>query len=88
MDCEDSIERVLDPLEEILQPVMLGGKRLSATPGTEALRARATRELAALPAGLRGLGQAVEPYRVDISQALRELAAQLDQRYAPQSVSD
>ena len=73
---------------KLLQPVMLGGKRLSATPGTEALRARATRELAALPAGLRGLGQAVEPYRVDISQALRELAAQLDQRYAPQSVSD
>jgi len=73
---------------KLLQPMMLRGKRLSASPATEALRARATRELAALPPGLRGLGQAVEPYRVDISQALRELAAQLDQRYAPQSVSD
>jgi hypothetical protein len=66
---------------------MRGGKRLSASPATEALRARATRELAALPPGLRGLDQAVEPYRVDISQALRELAAQLDRRYAPQPLS-
>jgi nicotinate phosphoribosyltransferase len=72
------------PGTELLQPVMRGGKRLAAAPGTEALRAQAARELAALPPGLRGLDQAAEPYRADISQALRELAEQLDRRYAPQ----
>ena len=66
------------PGTELLQPVMRGGKRLAAAPGTEALRARAARELAALPPGLRGLDQAAEPYRADISQALRELAEQVD----------
>jgi hypothetical protein len=57
---------------------MRGGKRLGESASTEALRARAARELAALPLGLRGLEQAAEPYRIDISQALRELAAQVD----------
>jgi nicotinate phosphoribosyltransferase len=65
---------------KLLEPVMLEGKRLAKSADTEALRARAMRELAALPPGLRGLDQAAEPYRVDISQALRELAAQVDAR--------
>jgi nicotinate phosphoribosyltransferase len=82
-----TLEAEDQPGTKLLQPVMRGGKRLAAAPGTETLRARATRELAALPPGLRGLDQAVEPYRVDISQALRELAAQLDRRYAPQPLS-
>ena len=68
------------PGTKLLEPVMLGGKRLAKSAGTEALRARAMRELAALPPGLCGLDQAAEPYRVDISQALRELAAQVDAR--------
>jgi hypothetical protein len=59
---------------------MLNGKRLAKSASTEALRTRAIRELAALPPGLRGLEQAAEPYRVDISQALRELAVQVDAR--------
>ena len=63
---------------KLLQPVMRGGKRLAASPATGALRDWASRQLATLPSGLRGLAQAAEPYRVDISEALRELAAQVD----------
>jgi nicotinate phosphoribosyltransferase len=66
------------PGAKLLEAVMRGGKRLSASPTADALRARAARELAALPPGLRGLDQPAEPYRVDISTALRELAAQVD----------
>jgi nicotinate phosphoribosyltransferase len=66
------------PGAKLLHLVMRGGKRLAASPSTSEIRSRATRELATLPPGLRGLEQAAEPYRVDISQALRELAAQVD----------
>ncbi|HUL92276.1 MAG TPA: nicotinate phosphoribosyltransferase, partial [Burkholderiales bacterium] len=51
-----------------------------ASPSTAEIRTRATRQLAALPPRLRRLDQAAEPYRVDISKALRELAAQVDAR--------
>jgi nicotinate phosphoribosyltransferase len=66
------------PGTKLLQPVMRGGKRLAASPSTAEIRSRASRELATLPPALRGLNQAAEPYRVDISLALHELAAQVD----------
>jgi len=64
----------------LLQPVMLGGKRLQAPPSLDALRAHAKRELATLPRDLRALDGDVEPYRVEIAPALRELAARLDKQ--------
>jgi len=64
----------------LLQPVMLSGKRVAPAPDTHSIRAGAARNLAALPPSLRGLEQPAEPYRVDISPSLRELAAQIDRK--------
>jgi nicotinate phosphoribosyltransferase len=65
---------------ELLQAVMRGGKRLAPAPGIQAIRAEAARNLAALPPALRRLESSAQPYRVEISQALRELAAKVDAR--------
>jgi nicotinate phosphoribosyltransferase len=59
---------------------MLGGKRIAPAPDIHSLRADAARNLAALPSSLRGLEQPAVPYRVEISPALRELAAQVDKK--------
>lgn len=64
----------------LLQPVMRDGKRLHAPEGMAALRARAQRELAALPEPLKMLETCAEPYRVEIAPALRALAARLDEQ--------
>jgi len=64
----------------LLAPVMLRGRRVAPAPGVHSLRADATRNLAALPSSLRGLEQSAVPYRVEISPALRELAAQVDKK--------
>jgi nicotinate phosphoribosyltransferase len=64
----------------LLAPVMLRGRRVAPAPGIHSLRADATRNLAALPSSLRGLEQPAVPYRVEISPALRELAAQVDKK--------
>ncbi len=76
------------PGTKLLQPIMLGGKRVTASPSTDALRAEAGRQLAALPPALRSLEQAAEAYRVDISPVLRELAAQIDSRTGKPSRTD
>jgi len=64
----------------LLQPVMRDGKRLHAPEGMAALRARAQRELAALPEPLKMLETCAEPYRVEIALPLRALAARLDEQ--------
>ena len=64
----------------LLQLVMRGGKRVAPASAIQSLRENASRNLAALPASLRGLELPAEPYRVEISQALHELAAQIDAR--------
>jgi nicotinate phosphoribosyltransferase len=68
------------PGVKLLEAVMRSGKRVAPALGTQSLRENAARNLAALPQPLRGLGETVEPYRVEISPALRELAAQVDAR--------
>lgn len=71
----------------LLQPVMRDGKRLHAPEGMAVLRARAQRELAALPDPLKMLDPCAEPYRVEVAPALRALAARLDEQSAePQMV--
>jgi nicotinate phosphoribosyltransferase len=62
----------------LLQLVMRGGKRVTPPPAIHALRENAARNLAALPQPLRGLEPAAQPYRVEISPSLHELAAQVD----------
>lgn len=62
----------------LLIPVMRGGRRLGGREPIEALRTRCARELAALPAALRRLTPAAEPFHADISPELRALAGRLD----------
>ena len=70
------------PGTPLLVPVMRSGKRLAPAEPLAAARARAAHELAALPAPLRALDAAAQPYPVEISPALRALAAEVDRRTA------
>jgi nicotinate phosphoribosyltransferase len=63
--------------EPLLVPVMRRGERLPGFGLAEA-RERAAVQLARLPSALRALGPAAQPYPVEISAALRELAATAD----------
>jgi len=65
---------------KLLQPVMRGGKRVASAPALQSVRENASRNLAFLPQPLRGLEQPGELFRVEISPALEELAAQVDAR--------
>jgi nicotinate phosphoribosyltransferase len=75
-----ALESENHPGAELLQAVMRGGKRVAPAPGIQATRAEAARNLAALPPSLRRLESSAQPYRVEISPALRELAAKVDAR--------
>ncbi len=63
--------------EPLLVPVMRAGKRLQAETLT-AMRTRAAQQLVRLPPRLKTLEAAADPYRVEVSDALRELAAVVD----------
>jgi nicotinate phosphoribosyltransferase len=65
--------------EPLLQPVMRAGRRLDASPSLASVRGWHALQMRALPAPQRELGPA-PPYPVEISQALRALAQQLDAR--------
>ncbi len=64
--------------EALLQPCMIGGQRVAAAPTLEMARSHCAAELRGLPGGLRALGAACEPYPVEISDALRALARDVD----------
>lgn len=64
--------------EPLLQPVMRAGRRLAPLPTLAQGRAHCAAELARLPAALRCLPRAAQPYPVEISAALRALAEQVD----------
>jgi nicotinate phosphoribosyltransferase len=63
------------PGEPLLRPVILGGRLVEPLPSLQQARERAARNLAKLPAALRGL-EAAPPRPVDLS---KDLAALLDQ---------
>jgi nicotinate phosphoribosyltransferase len=63
--------------EPLLVPVMRGGRRVAPPERLETIRARARKQLCALPLHLRGLDVA-PGYPVEIAPALHELAARLD----------
>jgi nicotinate phosphoribosyltransferase len=65
--------------EPLLAPVMQGGKRVAASPSLADIRARAARELVRLPAPLRRL-EGAAPYPVEIGDALRRMASDVDRR--------
>ena len=65
--------------EPLLVPVMKNGRRLAASEDMGTVRRRAAAQLARLPDRLAALDKAAEPYRVEIAQAVRELADAVDQ---------
>lgn len=67
--------------EPLLECVMQDGRRLAAAPSLTALRARAARSLASLPAAARLL-EAPVPVVVEVSDTLIEAAAAVDRRTA------
>jgi nicotinate phosphoribosyltransferase len=73
------LERDAPHGERLLVPVMRGGRRVGQLPTLAAIRERAARELAGLPAALRSLTSRAQ-YEVAISPAIRALAASLDSK--------
>ena len=63
----------------LLEPAMRSGKRVQAAPSLEESRARARRELQALPGRLGSLERAQPPYRVEVADSVKALAAQVDE---------
>jgi nicotinate phosphoribosyltransferase len=76
-----------DPVADgvpLLEPVIRGGRLARPQPGLVAIRERLAREIAQMPAELRSLGEQAAP-PVEISPALRQLAADVDARDAARS---
>jgi nicotinate phosphoribosyltransferase len=69
--------------EPLIELVMQGGKRLKPAPTLAEIRARAARDLERLPEPLRRLEPGAS-YPVEVSEALRRLAAEVDGRMAQQ----
>ncbi len=69
--------------EPLIELVMQGGKRLKPAPTLAEMRARAARDLERLPEPLRRLEPGAS-YPVEVSEALRRLAAEVDGRVAQQ----
>jgi nicotinate phosphoribosyltransferase len=65
--------------EPLLVPVMKNGRRLETRETLEVMRRRAAAQMARLPERLASLDEAPELYRVEIAQAVRELADEVDQ---------
>jgi nicotinate phosphoribosyltransferase len=78
-----SLEGDPQPGEPLLIPVMKNGRRLAAPEDLGMVRRRAASQLTKLPDSLAVLDKAPEPYRVEIAQAVRELADEVDQATSP-----
>jgi nicotinate phosphoribosyltransferase len=69
--------------EPLIEPVMQGGRRLMPQPTLSEIRARTARSLERLPEPLRRLGPGAS-YPVEVADALKRLAAEVDRRLAQQ----
>jgi nicotinate phosphoribosyltransferase len=72
-----SLESDKQPGELLIEPVMQAGRRLAPSPTLAQIRERAARELERLPEPLRKL-QPGASYPVEVSDALKRLAADVD----------
>jgi nicotinate phosphoribosyltransferase len=81
-----SLEGDHQPGEALVVPVMRKGKRLSAPPTLEEIRAHAEQELERLPDALRRLDPGAR-YPVIIAEALHRLAEEADRHLAQQEIS-
>ena len=70
--------------EPLIELIMQGGKRVAPAPLLAEIRARAARDLQRLPEPLRRLEPGAS-YPVEVSEALRRLAAEVDGRVAQQN---
>ena len=86
--CQDvlSLEGDEQAGEPLIELAMTGGRRLPHQPTLAAIRARAARGLAQLPEPLRRLEPAAS-YPVEVAEALKRLAAEVDRRLAPQGMT-
>jgi nicotinate phosphoribosyltransferase len=73
-----SVENERSAGTPLLQLAMKAGRRTGAPESLASARARVVRELERLPAPLRELGPAREPFPVEIAPSLRTLAQELD----------
>jgi len=78
-----SVEADVQPGEPLLQPVMRGGRRVGERPSLAQIRDHAARERARLPQRLQALDPDAD-YPAQVSDALVELAAEVDRRIAEQ----
>jgi nicotinate phosphoribosyltransferase len=76
-----TLESDRQPGTPLLQPVMRNGRRMAELQTLSQARERAQAELKRLPEPLRGL-ESVDPYPVQISGRLRELADEVDRARA------
>ena len=76
------LENDSEPGDTLIIPVMRDGKRIAAAPTLEQIREHATRELARLPEMLRRLEKS-DDYPVLVSDKLKALASQMDQKNPP-----
>ncbi len=65
--------------EPLIRPVMRAGKRIAPEEGLEEIRNRFAAQLRTLPSGVKALREP-DPYPVEVSAALRRLAAEVDRR--------
>jgi len=82
-----ALQPELLPGTGLLQPVMRGGRLLATSPSVAEIRDYARVQLASLPQPLRAL-TAAEPYPVGVSDNLRELARQVDDRQTEHAQED
>jgi nicotinate phosphoribosyltransferase len=78
-----SVETDAHAGEALIQPVMRGGRRVGERPTLAQIRDHAARELARLPERLQALDPDAD-YPAPVSDALVELAAEVDRRIAGQ----
>ncbi|WP_405231191.1 nicotinate phosphoribosyltransferase [Lentisalinibacter salinarum] len=73
------VDEALDG-EPLLGPVMRAGERLGEPEPLTDIRERAAAQMAALPRDLSLLPVAADPYRVEISDGMRDMAERVDKR--------
>jgi nicotinate phosphoribosyltransferase len=64
--------------QALLQPVMLGGRRVAPATDLAQARSHCARQLASLPPALRTLAAAAQPFQARISPQLQALAKSMD----------
>jgi nicotinate phosphoribosyltransferase len=76
----DRVQLASEPCagEALLQPVLRDGRRIAAPPTLEQSRERCAAQLRSLPAPLRSLEAARQPFVAEISESLHALAREVD----------